>query len=440
LTPAPRHSTFPPAVAENQPLRRNRNKQNRMTSTCSFADFTSRLREFIKRCQDNEDEFRHLALVLFGLQFEQVEPYRQLCQARGAAPGKIAHWTEIPCVPTTAFKEFEFSSLPLAERSTVFRSSGTTGEQRSRHFHNAESLAIYEASLLPWFKRHLLADKNRFLLISLTPSPGLVLGSSLAHMLGIAHRELGSPESRFTGTLDATGAWGVDLAAALAAFRNAISADRPVAILGTAFGILQILSFLSLRQIALRLPAGSRVMETGGYKGRFRELPKARLHALITDRLGIPASHIVSEYGMSELSSQAYDHVVAAYAATVQSSESSKIRPAGAQTAQPFNPSTLQLQPFNPSPSQRTFAFPPWARARVVSPETGQEVHEGETGLIQVYDLANVRSVLAIRTEDLAVRRGGGFELIGRVASAEPRGCSLMSLSETSGTAGEQES
>jgi hypothetical protein len=92
---------------------------------------------------------------------------------------------------------------------------------------------------------------------------------------------------------------------------------------------------------------------------------------------------------MSELSSQAYDH--------------------------------------QPSGGERVFHFPLWARARIVSPETGREVGEGETGLIRIFDLANVRSVMAIQTEDLGVRCGDGFELIGRAAQAEPRGCSLMS-------------
>jgi hypothetical protein len=74
----------------------------------------------------------------------------------------------------------------------------------------------------------------------------------------------------------------------------------------------------------------------------------------------------------------------------------------------------------------RTFRFPPWARVQIISPETGREVDEGETGLIRVFDLANVRSVMAIQTEDLGVRRGAGFELLGRARQAEPRGCSLM--------------
>ena len=94
---------------------------------------------------------------------------------------------------------------------------------------------------------------------------------------------------------------------------------------------------------------------------------------------------------MSELSSQAYDW-------------------------------TVSSEP-NPQPS---FCFPPWARAQIISPETGREVGEGETGLIRVFDLANVWSVMAIQTEDLGVRRGDGFELVGRAETAEARGCSLM--------------
>jgi hypothetical protein len=72
------------------------------------------------------------------------------------------------------------------------------------------------------------------------------------------------------------------------------------------------------------------------------------------------------------------------------------------------------------------FRFPPWARAQVISPETGREAADGETGMVRVFDLANVRSALAVQTEDLAVRRGEGFELTGRAAGAAARGCSLL--------------
>ena len=71
---------------------------------------------------------------------------------------------------------------------------------------------------------------------------------------------------------------------------------------------------------------------------------------------------------------------------------------------------------------------PPWARVQVISPETGEQVNDGQTGLIRIFDLANVYSVIAVQTEDLGIRRGNGFEFIGRAAASEPRGCSLMTV------------
>jgi len=177
-------------------------------------------------------------------------------------------------------------------------------------------------------------------------------------------------------------------------------------LLGTAFSFVHLLDHLADQNLPFELPAGSRVLETGGYKGRSRSLPKAELHSLITRWLGIPADYIVCEYGMSELSSQAYDH---------RMSDEWRV--------------TSDDRKFLRSPSAaRSFRFPRWARAQIISPETGRQACEGETGLIRVFDLANVYSVMAIQTEDLGIRRASGFELIGRAAVAEPRGCSLMSV------------
>lgn len=111
---------------------------------------------------------------------------------------------------------------------------------------------------------------------------------------------------------------------------------------------------------------------------------------------------------MSELSSQAYDH-------TIGTAERH-----GASAASETQNSKFKIQ------NSRSFQFPPWARVQIISPETGKEVSEGETGLIRIFDLANVFSVLAIQTEDLGIRRGNGFELVSRAQLAEPRGCSLM--------------
>ena len=328
----------------------------------------------------SEHKFNQLALELFALQFTHNPAYRKICEARRLTPDVIEHWSQIPCVPTAAFKELELTSIPTEERTAVFHSSGTTEQKPSRHFHCAESTKVYEASLWKWFESNVTGSKQ-FELIILTPPSRLVPNSSLVHMFETVRQKLGASESVFVGKLDNDGTWVLDFAVAIAALKKGTA---PKLILGTAFSFVHLMDYLTGKDLRLQLPEGSRVMETGGYKNRSRTMPKAELHSLIAEYLGIPGDDIICEYGMSELSSQAYDT------------------------------------------KERSFHFPPWARVQIVSPETGREVADGETGLIRIFDLANVFSVAAIQTEDLGIRRGKGFELIGRAALAEARGCSLM--------------
>src|SRR5689334_8744398 len=129
--------------------------QNRTTS--ALSDFAARLRKFMAAAAGqaersigaatSQDEriFEELALDLFTLQFAHNEAYRKFCEFRGPTPHKIAHWSEIPAIPPTAFKELDLTSIPRAERKVAFQSSGTTNVTRSRHSHSAESLALYEA-------------------------------------------------------------------------------------------------------------------------------------------------------------------------------------------------------------------------------------------------------------------------------------------------------
>ena len=403
----------------------------------TFQDYAARLREFIQRTaklsyempliDQTDEEFNELAQRLFALQFAQNAPYRRFCQARRTAPKSVSTWTQVPPVPTSAFKELEMSSLSPHERTTVFYSSGTTEDRPSRHFHNAESLALYEASLTPWFRRHVFAGAEKVghafrlvheeiaearqtpaLLCILTPPPADAPHSSLVHMFETVRRELGTTDSVFTGGVS-DGVWILDLTQTVSVLHQAVSTNRPIVILGTAFGFVHLLDHCSARGIRFVLPPGSRALETGGYKGRSRSLVKEELHEFITGFLGLPASHIVCEYGMTELSSQAYDQTVPSCEVRVPGSRVETL--AGTRNTQH---------------ATRVFRFPAWARAQIISPETGREVTEGETGLIRIYDLANVRSVMAIQTEDLGIRRGNGFELLGRAAAAELRGCSLM--------------
>ena len=373
--------------------------------TSELSVLATRVREFIA---DNSpvaaivdpvtprtnDTFTTLALDLFAAQFRCNAAYRKFCEARRATPATVSAWSEIPALPTTAFKEFEVTALSPAERTHVFHSSGTTEQRPSRHFHNAESLAVYEASLWSWSCANVPVVRQQPGLAILTPPPAQAPNSSLVHMFETIRLQLKASRQVFLGAI-ADGAWAIDSRATIAALEAAQSAARPVLIMGTAFSFVHLVDALEARGMRFELPTGSVVMETGGYKGRSRVLPKAELHALISSFLGVSANQIVCEYGMSEMSSQAYDGATGDFSGATRS---------------------------------RIFRLPPWARAQVISAETGREVSEGETGLLRLLDLANVFSVQAIQTEDLAIRRGTGFELLGRATAAEARGCSLMAV------------
>jgi len=333
--------------------------------------------------------FEVLGLEIFRLQYQNVPAYRALCDAQGACPESVQSWFHIPTVPTSAFKDLEFTSIAPGTRSTVFCSSGTTNQRPSRHFHHAGSLVIYELSLLAWAREHLPLEGSN--LIFLTPELKQAPHSSLVQMFDAIGRSTTVRRATFVGTTTADGGWQINTNHTMALLKTCEAAKEPVGILGTAFNFVHLSDAFEGGWGSLA--PDSWALETGGYKGRSRSLPKPELHALISESFGIPGDRIITEYGMCELSSQAYDTSLVA-----------------------------------PRAGERSFRFPSWARAVIVSPETGQEVKEGEIGLLRVYDLANVYSVMAIETQDLARRCGSGFELIGRTEAAEARGCSLTSL------------
>jgi hypothetical protein len=189
--------------------------------------------------------------------------------------------------------------------------------------------------------------------------------------------------------LDAAGAW--------AALRERAQRGEAVLVLATSFALALLLD--AAEEGAwdpLALPEGSRVVDTGGFKGRTREITREELLTRVEASLGVPAAWCENEYGMSELSSQAWLGTVAAAAGM-----------------------PLMLA------ADGARWTPPWLRVRVVDPATLEEVPDGERGLLVLHDLANVWSCAAIRSEDLGIRRGEGFELVGRAPGAALKGCSL---------------
>jgi hypothetical protein len=330
--------------------------------------------------------FETLALEVFAHQFELCEPYRHFCAARGKSPAGIRDWRDIPAVPIEAFKHAMLCCGP-AERA--FLSTGTTQGPERRSHHAIPDLRLYRAAAVAGMRRFLFPDVERMPILSLVPRALERPESSLAQMVAWAIEDFGSPESDYAirGTE-------IDVERCGEALRQSEVSGVPLCLMTTTGALIRLLDALSRRRLAFRLPHGSRLMDTGGDKGAPRPLSRNGLLHACWSAFAIPGYFCVNEYGMTELSSQYYDNVIAE-------------RYAGRHRA-------------------RSKAAPPWLRSIVLDPATLRPLAAGEPGLLCHFDLANAGTAMAILTEDMGRIDGDGLELLGRVSGAEARGCSLV--------------
>ena len=332
------------------------------------------------------ESFDALAGDLARYQAAHSEGFARLCRARGVDLAAMTSADAIPPVPTDAFKLTRVSTFALEETTKTFRTSGTTVGARGEHFFR--DVTTYEAAALA-FGRHWLARDltARVPVIVLAPSPAEAADSSLVHMCASFVQELGVPAPPDeTFLIDADGV--LDLATFDERVANALAQNQPMLVLGTSFAFVHFID--GLGQDTFCLPAGSRVMQTGGYKGRSREVPADVLRSDLARAFGLDRRAIVAEYGMTELSSQFYEQTL-----------------------------------FEPAAPLGRYAEPPWARVVPVDPETLAPVLDGAVGIAKIIDLMNVDSAVAVLTQDQVRRVGGGFELLGRAPGAVPRGCSI---------------
>ncbi len=377
------------------------------------AALRARVLAFLDRCAalgldaDLDRERDALLGEVAAWQAQHVTPFSRLCAARGARfDAGPDGW---PALPTDLFRLARVSVFEAGADLRIFRTSGTTSGARGAH--PFLDLALYDRAAL------LAAEHALFRtlpgttpgapldLVLLALDPARHPDSSLGYMLGLfarAHRER-DPGARFTWALADDR---IDLEALLGALEAAEREGRAVALLGTSFAFVFAEDALSNRFATSRrfaLPAGSRVMLTGGFKGRSREVSPSELAARVSERYGVPRAAIVSEYGMTELSSQLYGRGL------LDTRE-------GGHAPSPHESEPLWV--------------PPWVRVVAVDPGSLAPLPDGARGILRIDDLANLDSVVSIQTADLGVieRAANGrpsVSLVGRDPTATPRGCSL---------------
>ena len=330
------------------------------------AALRHRLLDWIRGDDAAFSSFDEAAAAVFRHQYQHNTAYRRYWDARGvAAPGGDGFdWRSAPALPTDCFKEADIPprAFPSGETRRVFLTSGTTREVRGRH--EFDSLEPYETSIREgWKQLGLPAIDNPWFL---APPASSTPESSLGHMFATLGAGFGD-----RWLMDENGSPDTCRLAAL---------TEPAGLFSTSVALFRLME----NHPPLPLPAGSWIFETGGPKGLSVTLEPSEFHQQTAAFFSILPDRVLNEYSMTELSSQFYR--------------------------------------WHGETSHRG---PRWTRIRVIDPETEHPAPEGRPGYLEIIDLANLGSVAAIRTQDLAIATAANsFELLGRDPAAVPRGCS----------------
>lgn len=357
-----------------------------MIETASAApemaqDILADLTEFMSQPQGDKDAFNELALRLFGHQFRHNPAFQRYCRQQGRTLRTVKHWRDIPAVPIDAFKELTLSCVAPQQCEHVFMTSGTTrSDSRGRHYH--PHLRVYDHSMKLYFARRFMRGTQRLRMGILFPTEEMMPNSSLAHYLALALDEFGDQGSQYF-----VGPDGMDIDGLCQTLEQVQQEGTPYALLGASYSFVHLMDALHQRGLAYSLPPGSRLFDTGGFKGQSRELELPDFYRQLEESFGVPASACTNMYGMTELSTQFYD-------------DGNAVQPA-------------------------VKSGPHWIRTRAVDPLTGQDVPAGERGVLVHCDLANFNSSTTILTEDVGVMVDDGFLLLGRAEGAQAKGCSM---------------
>ena len=312
-------------------------------------------------------EFEKLALKVFKFQFENNKVYRSFCDLLYKHPADIIAINEIPFLPIEFFKTREVISTNNSVEK-VFSSSGTTGSITSKHL--VSDIKLYEESYKKAFA-HFYGDIEEYVILALLPSYLEREGSSLIYMINDLIIKSNRQESGFYLNNHH------DLSQSL---KQLEAKQQKTLLIGVSFALLDLIEKYQFRL------EHTIVMETGGMKGKRKEIIRQELHQILQSGFGVDRIH--SEYGMTELMSQAY------------------------------------------SKGNGIFECPPWMKILTRDTEDALTIQQpGKTGGVNIIDLANINSCSFIATQDLGkVTKNGHFEIIGRFDSSDIRGCNLMVL------------
>jgi anaerobic magnesium-protoporphyrin IX monomethyl ester cyclase len=334
--------------------------------------------EFVSRGigADDEGRFNELALRAFELQYSTDEAYRKYCAKTSISPESIRHWFEIPAVASFPFRKTLASAFSKREAEEFYSRSGVAELRRKRGPFFPDSdirmLAAGANELLQ--KAYVFPDTDSIKMLFMVPIPVMAPGMVMASGLELIKRRFGTGDSRFLISFK-----GLDLRGLISALRQSEKTGQPLALLGATWGFDYFFDSCKKAGIRFRLPRGSRIVDSGGYVGRYTKCTKEAFFGKCLEILGIGENVCINALWLCESSTVYFDNI--------------------------FRNSLTGVK------RERFKELPPWSRIIAVDPLELRRLPKGKTGLLRHYDLTNRGMAIAVQTGNMGYETEGGFEM-----------------------------
>ena len=356
-----------------------------MTANDSYEEICKGVLGIIEQGPDSGfDRFEEYALRVFNFQYEHNDIYRQFVDAHKVDPAAVTRWEDIPLIYNDVFKNELVSSFPLEEAIMISITGGTTSlSQRGSILRDewgkklvfTANRVMTHTYLFPDF-----ANDTRCRILILAPSPQVAPSMGMAVGMEQTLKTFGTPDSMFLLKRS-----GIDVKKLVQALRESEESGTPVALIGATSAYVYFFQACRRDGLNFNLPAGSRVCDGGGYRGRFGVVTRDDYYQMVEEILNVPTNHCVNTLGQAEVSTNLFDDA--------------------------FYRCVKGL-----APRKRSRPVPPWVRVRALSVDDLTPLPDGETGLLAHWDLGNTSSVMGLITDNLGYTSLGGTacEIVGR--------------------------
>ncbi len=344
---------------------------------------------FISKGLNHRDDqgFNRLMLRCFAEEFAASARYREYCLKLGATPETLSSWDEIPAVASFCHRARLNRLYQPQLAAEIDRESRTVDLSHTRgpFFPKERLVRLMRSVQFVAARRYLFPELSRMKMLFFIPGPRMATGMVMAGGLERFRQEFGSVGSRFLISFS-----GLDLKGFVTDLRSAERSGEPLAILGATHGLDYFLDACLKAGIYFHLPVGSRIMDSGGFMGRYVATPPAEFFGKCAKVFGVPSEYCVNALWICESSTVYFDTVLANVVADV--------------------------------PGLRSKIPPPWARVVIVDPLTFRRVQPGVAGLIRLYDLSNRGMAAVVQTDKIGYETGEGFEIVGKLDKVDPAG------------------